>query len=79
LASDRTLAEKKFAEAEPSLLSGYDGMKARQGQRPVKIAARLKDTVHELVRLYEAWGKAAQAARWKREQAELDAVETEKK
>jgi tetratricopeptide (TPR) repeat protein len=58
--------EKRYAEAEPLLLSGYQGMLARKGQM---WAANLRhlDSAHEwLVQLYEAWGKPDKAAEWKK-------------
>jgi tetratricopeptide (TPR) repeat protein/predicted Ser/Thr protein kinase len=56
--------QRKFAEAEPLLLEGYQGMAARKEQ--IQIADRYHlDRAHEwLVQLYSAWGKPDQAAEW---------------
>ena len=60
------LGQKKFAEAEPLLRSGYYGMK----QRADKLAAigrlRLKEAGERLVRLYEATNRPDEAAKMKK-------------
>jgi tetratricopeptide (TPR) repeat protein len=63
------LGLQKFSEAEPLLLSGYEGIKARQD----KITQQnvLQETIESIVRLYEATGRVEQAAEWKRRAAEL--------
>jgi tetratricopeptide (TPR) repeat protein len=53
---------KKFAEAEPLLLSAFEGLSASAGSAAQKP---LEETVTRLVQLYTAWGKPAQAAAWK--------------
>jgi len=68
---DALLGQKKFSEAEPLLISGYEGMK----QREDKIRDRNKvfpEALQCLVRLYEATGRTDQAAEWKKKLAELD-------
>ncbi len=51
-------------------------------QRELKIPAvgrpRLKETLQRLLQLYEATGRPAQAAEWKRKLAEFDKAEAEK-
>jgi serine/threonine protein kinase len=64
------LDQRKYADAEPLLLAGYEGMKARATQLSAAQRPRLTDALNRLVRLYDAWGKAAEAAKWR---AELDA------
>ena len=54
------LAQKRYAEAEPLLLSGYAALKMHLGEHNsiyVPVARRL----HEL---YTAWNKPAEAARF---------------
>jgi hypothetical protein len=49
--------QKKYAEAEPLLVEGYQGMAARKEQIGVGSGYYL-DRAHEwLVQLYRAWGK----------------------
>jgi hypothetical protein len=59
--------QKKYAEAEPLLLKGYQGLKPKATEIPPPIRTRLPDAAERLVRLYEVWGKPTEAARWKKE------------
>jgi hypothetical protein len=59
------LGQKKYAEAEPLILAGYEGLKAREAQIPAPSKPRLAEAAERVVRLYEAWGKPEQAAAWK--------------
>jgi hypothetical protein len=55
------LAQKRYSEAEPFVLRGYEGLKAKvTDQDPRTVDARKK-----LVSLYEALGKVAEAARYR--------------
>ena len=61
--------EKKYAEAEPLLLEGYQGMIARKDQIPAPYRYHL-DLAHQwLIQLYQAWGKPDKAAEWKNKPA----------
>jgi Tfp pilus assembly protein PilF len=56
--------EKKYDEAEPLLLEGYQGMLARKDRIDVPYRYHL-DLAHQwLVQLYQAWGQPAKAAEW---------------
>ncbi len=70
------LDQKKYAEAEPLLLSGYEGSKRREEAIPPQDKPRLTKALERVVRLYEAWGKEEKAARWR---AELQVVEAPRK
>jgi serine/threonine protein kinase/Tfp pilus assembly protein PilF len=59
------LRQKKYAEAEPLLLSGYSGMKDREERIPADEKRRLKEALQRLVELYEATGKPEEAAKWR--------------
>jgi len=59
------LGQRKYAEAEPLLLSGYEAMKAREDKMPEVGKPRIKEALTRLVQLYEAWGKPDKAAEWK--------------
>jgi tetratricopeptide (TPR) repeat protein len=73
LLGEALVEEGKFAEAEPLLLSGYEGMKEREGTNPPQDKTSLIKALRRLVKLYEAWGKEDQAVKWRkvRESAEL--------
>jgi tetratricopeptide (TPR) repeat protein len=58
--------QTKYAEAEPLLVEGYQGMAARKEQIDVQGRYHL-DRAHEwLVQLYAAWGKPDKSAEWGR-------------
>jgi len=58
--------QRKYAEAEPLFLQGYEGMKARDKAIPPQHKKRLSAARERLVQLYDAWGKKAQAEEWRR-------------
>ena len=59
------LGQAKYAEAEPLLLAGYEGMRAREAKTP-RVKEDLPGTAGErIVRLYEAWGKPEEAKAWR--------------
>jgi hypothetical protein len=70
------LGQKKYADAEPLLVKGYEGMKAREKTIPKAGKVRLIEAAERLVQLYEATVNAAGAERWRRELAERRAAET---
>jgi hypothetical protein len=61
------LEQKKYAQAEPLLLAGYDGLKQRRAKIPLQQLFRLTRAIQRLVRLYTAWGKPEEASRWRKE------------
>ena len=63
------LGQKKYAEAEPLLLAGCEGLIQREKTIPQQGKIRLPEAVERLVQLYEATGKKDEAARWKAERA----------
>ncbi len=73
------LGQKKYAEAEPLLLSGYEGMKQREDRIPADGKFQLKKALQRLVQLYEATDRPDQAAQWNQKLAEFDKAETGKK
>jgi serine/threonine protein kinase/tetratricopeptide (TPR) repeat protein len=60
------LTQKKYAEAEPLLIEGYDGLTARVGQIPRPLAGhRVAEACQRIVRLYDAWGQPEKAGLWR--------------
>ncbi len=59
--------QEKYAEAEPLLLSGYEGMKQREAKIPSLGNVRLTEALERLVQLYDAMEKKAEAAKWRKE------------
>jgi tetratricopeptide (TPR) repeat protein len=65
------LGQKRYSEAGPLLLAGYEGMKQREDQIPPQGKPRLKEALQRLVQFCEET-KPEQAAEWKQKLAELD-------
>jgi tetratricopeptide (TPR) repeat protein len=59
------LGQKQFAAAEPLILQGYEGLRAREAQIPGPSNNVLTKAADRVVKLYEAWGKPEQASMWK--------------
>src|SRR5262249_55346761 len=64
------LAQKKYAEAEPSLRQGYEGMKEREAMIPPPGKVRWTEALDRLVRLYEETGQKDKADQWRQKSAE---------
>jgi hypothetical protein len=62
--------QKKYAEAEPLLLEGYQGMVARKDKMEAADQYHLDRAREWIVQLYQAWGKPEKAAEWKQGRAE---------
>src|SRR6185436_16753934 len=57
-----TLAlQGRFAEAEPLILAGYEGVVSAPGARP----ERRRRAGQRIVELYQAWGKSQQVEEWR--------------
>jgi eukaryotic-like serine/threonine-protein kinase len=58
------LGQSRYAEAEPLLVAGYQGLQARAPSIPFNGKYYLTEAAERLVRLYGAWGKPKQARAW---------------
>jgi tetratricopeptide (TPR) repeat protein len=56
--------QKRYAEAEPLLLVGYEGMLQRKATIPAYAQTAVPQARAWLARLYNDWGKPQQAAQW---------------
>jgi serine/threonine protein kinase/tetratricopeptide (TPR) repeat protein len=66
------LEQKKYAEAEPLLVQGYEGLHALKGQiAPLYARYRMGEAGKRVVRLYEDSGQAEKAAEWRAKLAGL--------
>ena len=65
------VGQENYADAQPFLLQGYEGLQQRQASLPPYLNAprRITESLERLVQLYHAWGKPAQAAEWKQKLA----------
>jgi hypothetical protein len=59
------LGLKRLAEAEPLIVSVYEGMKAREARIPPAGKPRFTDAAERVVRLYPELGKMDTAAEWR--------------
>ena len=66
LLGESLAGQKKFVEAEPLLLSGYNGMVQRQATIPVPDRVDLSEAGARIVSMYRAWGQLDKAADWQR-------------
>jgi serine/threonine protein kinase/tetratricopeptide (TPR) repeat protein len=66
LLGEALLLQKKYAEAEPLLVQGYEGMKQRQATMPKEAKPRLIQALEALIRLYDESAQAEKAAAWRR-------------
>jgi eukaryotic-like serine/threonine-protein kinase len=55
----------KYAEAEPLLVSGYQGMVERETTIPAGNRNFLEDAGEWIIRLYQGWEKPEKAAEWR--------------
>lgn len=70
------LGQKKYAEAEPLLLEGYEGMKARETTIPPQGATRLPEALDRLIELCTATNRPNEVTKWQSERAKyLEAQE----
>jgi tetratricopeptide (TPR) repeat protein len=61
------LGQKKYADAEPLLVKGYEGMKKLVDKIPQQGKIRLTEAVERLISLHEATGKKDEVAKWRKE------------
>ena len=63
------LGQKKYAEAEPLLLNGYEGMKQREKQIPPQARSRIAEALDRLIELSTATNKPDEVKKWQAERA----------
>ena len=66
------LGQKRYADAEPLLLAGYEGLKQREEKIPDAGKSRPKEARQRLVQLYEETNRPDQAAKLKKELESLN-------
>ena len=66
--------QKQYADAEPLLLQGCQGLQQRQASIPsgFRPTRRITESLERLVQLYDAWGQPAQAADWRQKLAKFE-------
>jgi len=63
------LGQKKYAEAEPLLLAGYEGMKQREKSIPPQGATRIPEALDRLLDLCTATSWPDEVKKWQAERA----------
>jgi hypothetical protein len=65
------LGQKKYAEAEPLLLKGYEGLKTREKTIPKSGGGelRISEALDRLIELYTAINQPDEAKKWQTERA----------
>jgi hypothetical protein len=63
------LGQKKYADAEPLLLTGYEGMKAHEKTIPSQGNTRIPEALDRLIELYTATNKPDEVRKWQAERA----------
>jgi tetratricopeptide (TPR) repeat protein len=65
------LGQKKYADAEPLLLKGYEGMKAREKTIPQPGSGedRVLEAINRLIELYSATNQPEEVEKWRAERA----------
>ena len=61
------LAQERYAEAEPLLVSGFKGLAERRESLPSESKPRLQEAAGRLARLYDATGRGDQATQLRKE------------
>ena len=59
------LGQKKYADAEPLLLKGYEGMKVREKTIPPQGITRIPEALDWLIALYTATNKPDEAKKFR--------------
>jgi tetratricopeptide (TPR) repeat protein len=61
----RSLAgQRKYGEAEPLLLSGYDGLVGREAPIPSEVRFNAGQAAASIIQLYRDWGNTDKLAEW---------------
>ena len=62
------MGQKKYADAEPLLLRGYEGMKQREDKIPAQVRSRfLSEALERLGQIYDATNNPDEAAKYRKE------------
>jgi hypothetical protein len=59
------LGQRRYPLAEPEVIAGYEGLRARAARIPMPKRSCLLEAAMRVVRLYETWNKPEEARTWK--------------
>jgi eukaryotic-like serine/threonine-protein kinase len=57
--------QQKYAEAEPLLIEGYQGMVEREAKMPFDAVRFVEQAREQIVKFYDAWAKPEKATEWR--------------
>ncbi len=63
------LGQRKYVEAEPMLVRGFEGLRQRKSSIPAQASERLPEAIDRLIELYESTGRPDEAKKWKAERS----------
>jgi serine/threonine protein kinase/tetratricopeptide (TPR) repeat protein len=67
------LGLEKYAEAQPLVVDGYEGLRFRQAEIPRLFARHfISEAGERILKLYDAWGRAEESARWRAKLSEAE-------
>ena len=66
--------QKKFAEAEPLLISGYEGLRTHRSVDHADGRPLITDALERVVQFYDAWGNKDKADEWRMKLNEAEAA-----
>lgn len=59
------MAQGKYQEAEPLVISGYEGLMQREAKIPMQDRRFVSESGERIIQLYQSWDKPTQAAEWR--------------
>ena len=71
---ENLMARKQYAEAEPLLISGYNGLREREAKIPAANKPRLEKAAERLLWFYEETAQPDKAAEWRKRLGEAGNV-----
>ncbi|HEV3344317.1 MAG TPA: tetratricopeptide repeat-containing protein, partial [Pirellulales bacterium] len=70
------LGQQKYADAEPLLLKGYEGLKEREKTIPPQAKDRIPEALDRLIDLYTATDKPDEVKKWQADRGEVSRNQT---
>lgn len=63
---------KRYSDAEPLLLAGYDGMERHEAIIPKTVQSQLPETLDRMIEMYTALNNPEQVKKWQTERSKYD-------
>lgn len=72
--SGALLGQKKYADTEPLLGGGYEGIKVREANIPPQGGTRIPEALDRLINLYTSTDRPEEAEKWRAERTRYSTV-----